>query len=127
MYIVVKVIGDNIHTSIYDKRDDFWFPIVNFPWLSGYVPILSSYGIYISQLVRFTRCCTSVSDSILKIFKSLQNYWHRVTYSTSFGNRLESSLGYTLNFCPNLVQYRFKNMYLKESLTGSSTVILSAN
>ena len=28
-----------------------------------------------------------------------------------------------MNFCPNLVQYRFKNVYLKESLTRSSTVI----
>ena len=29
IYIVVKIIGDNIHTSVYDKRDDFGFPIVN--------------------------------------------------------------------------------------------------
>ena len=42
--------------------DDFGFPIVNFPWLSGDVPRLPSYGIYISQLVRFARCCTSVLD-----------------------------------------------------------------
>ena len=41
---------------------DFGFPIVNFPWLSGDVPRLPSYGIYISQLVRFARCCTSVLD-----------------------------------------------------------------
>ena len=46
---------------------------------------------------------------------------------TSFGKRLESSLGHTLKFCPNLVQYRFKNMYLKESVTRSSTVTLSTN
>ena len=46
----IKVIGNNIHTSVYDKRDDFGFPIVNFPWLSGDVPRLPSYGIYISQL-----------------------------------------------------------------------------
>ena len=56
----IKVIS--IHTSVYDKRDDFGFPIVNFPWLSGDVPRLPSYGIYISQLVRFARCCTSVLD-----------------------------------------------------------------
>ena len=49
----IKVIGNNIHTSVYDKRDDFGFPIVNFPWLSGDVPKLPSYDIYISQLVRF--------------------------------------------------------------------------
>ena len=44
--------------------------------------------------------------SILKIFKSLQNVWHRVTDITSFEKRLESSSGHTLNFCLNLVQYR---------------------
>ena len=33
-----------------------------FPRLSGDVPRLPSYGVYISQLVRFARCCTSVSD-----------------------------------------------------------------
>ena len=33
-----------------------------FPWLCGDVPRLPSYGIYISQLVRFARCCTSVFD-----------------------------------------------------------------
>ena len=32
-----------------------------------------------------------------------------------------------MNFCPNLVQHRFKNMYLNESFTQSSTVILSTN
>ena len=57
-----KVIGSDVHTSVYDKRDDFGFPIVNFPWLSCDVPRLPSYGVYISQLVRFPRCCTSVSD-----------------------------------------------------------------
>ena len=46
----IKVIGSGIHTSVYDKRDDFGFPIINFPWLSGDVPRLPSNGIYISQL-----------------------------------------------------------------------------
>ena len=41
----IKVIGSDIHTNVYDKRDDFGFPIVNFPWLSGGVPRLSSNGI----------------------------------------------------------------------------------
>ena len=62
LYLNIKVIGSDIHTSVYDKRNDFGFPIVNFPWLSGDVPRLPSYGIYISQLVRFARCCTSVLD-----------------------------------------------------------------
>ena len=57
-----KVIGSDVPTSVCNRRHDFGFPIVNFPWLSGDVPRLPSYGVYISQFVRFTRCCTSVSD-----------------------------------------------------------------
>ena len=37
-----------VSTKIYDKRDDFDFDIVNFPFLDGYVPRRTSYGVYIS-------------------------------------------------------------------------------
>ena len=40
-----------VSTKIYDKRDDF--DIVNFPFLGGDVPRRTSYGVYISQLIRF--------------------------------------------------------------------------
>ena len=33
--LFITAIGNDFHTSVYDKRDDFGFPIVNFPWLSG--------------------------------------------------------------------------------------------
>ena len=62
LYLNIKVTGNDVHTSVYDKRDDFGFPIVNFPRLSDDVPRLPSHGVYISQLVKFARCCTSVSD-----------------------------------------------------------------
>ena len=34
----IKVVGSDVHISVYDKHDDFGFPIVNFPWFSGDVP-----------------------------------------------------------------------------------------
>ena len=37
-----------VKTKIYDKRDDFNFDIVNFPFLDGDVPRSASYGVYIS-------------------------------------------------------------------------------
>ena len=43
-----------ISSKIYDKRDDFDFDIVNFPFLDGDVPRSTSYGVYISQLIRFS-------------------------------------------------------------------------
>ena len=65
----MKVIGNDAYTSVYDKRDGFGFPIVNFPWLSGDVRRPPSYDIYISQLVRFAWCCTSVLDFHSKHFQ----------------------------------------------------------
>ena len=51
-----------VKTKIYDKRDDFDFDIVNFPYLDGDVPRSASYGVYISQLIRFARVSSHVDD-----------------------------------------------------------------
>ena len=51
-----------VKTKIYDKRDDFDFDIVNFPFLDGDVPRSVSYGVYISQLIRFARVSSHVDD-----------------------------------------------------------------
>ena len=49
-----------VSSKIYDKRDDFDFDIVNFPFLDDDVPRRPSYGVYISQLIRFARVCSHV-------------------------------------------------------------------
>ena len=51
-----------VSSKIYDKRDDFNFEIVNFPFLDGDVPRSPSYGVYISQLICFARVCSNVDD-----------------------------------------------------------------
>ena len=51
-----------VRSKIYDKRDDFDFDIVNFPFLGGNLPRSTSYGVYISQLIRFTRVSSHVDD-----------------------------------------------------------------
>ena len=51
-----------VSSQIYDKRDDFNFEIVKFPFLDGDVPGSPSYGVYISQLIRFARVCSNVDD-----------------------------------------------------------------
>ena len=51
-----------VPSKIYDKQDDFNFEIVNFPFLDGDVPRSLSYGVYISQLIRFARGCSNVDD-----------------------------------------------------------------
>ena len=49
-------------SKIYDKRDDFDFDILNFPFLESDVHRSTSYGVYISQLIRFVRVCCHVAD-----------------------------------------------------------------
>ena len=51
-----------VSSKIYDKRDDFNFEIVNIPFLDGDVPLSPSYGVYITQLIRFARVCSNVDD-----------------------------------------------------------------
>jgi len=51
-----------LRTKLYDKRDDFNFPIVNFPFLCNKIPAASAYGIYISQLIRYSRAYGSYQD-----------------------------------------------------------------
>ena len=45
----------SVSSKVYDKRDDFDFNIVTFLFLDGDVPSRPSYGVYISQLIRFAR------------------------------------------------------------------------
>ena len=58
----LSVANGFVSSKIYDKRDDFDFDIVNFPFLDGDVPRRASYGVYISQLIGFARVCNHVTD-----------------------------------------------------------------
>ena len=49
----LSISNEFVSSKIYGKRDDFDFDIVIFPFLDGDVPRSTSYGVYISQLIRF--------------------------------------------------------------------------
>ena len=58
----VMLYGNLVSSKICDKWDNYNFEIVNFPFLDGVVPRSPSYGVYISQLIRFARMCSNVDD-----------------------------------------------------------------
>ena len=60
--VFLSIANGIVSSKIYDKRDYFNFEIVNFPFLYGDVPRSPSYGVYISQLIRFARVCSNVDD-----------------------------------------------------------------
>ena len=58
----LSISNDFATSKIYDKRDDFDFDTVNFPFLDGDVPRRPFYRQYISQPIRFARVCGNVDE-----------------------------------------------------------------
>ena len=57
--ILLQIADNNsLCTKLYDKRDDFNFAIVNFPFLDSNIPATPAYGVYVSQLIRYARACS---------------------------------------------------------------------
>ena len=76
-----------LHTSIYDKRDDFNFHITNFPFLSSNIPSSPACGVFISQLIRYTRACSSYECFIL----SARRLYIKLLKQGYLAERLKSS------------------------------------
>ena len=53
---------EQVRTKLYDKRADFNFSIVNFPFICSNTPATPAYGVYISQLMRYSSVCGSYQD-----------------------------------------------------------------
>ena len=61
-FLDLSITNGIVSFKIYDKRDDFNFETVNFPFSNGDVTCLPSHCVYMSQLIRFARVCSNVSD-----------------------------------------------------------------
>jgi len=51
-----------LRTKLYNKGDDFNFPIVNFQFICSNILAASTYGVYISHLIRYSRACGFYHD-----------------------------------------------------------------
>ena len=51
-----------LRTKHYDKREDFNFPIVIFPFICSYILEAPADEVYTSQLIRYSRACGSYQD-----------------------------------------------------------------
>ena len=60
--VPLNILSSVVSAKIYDKRDNFNFEIVYFPFLDRDVPRSPFYGVCISQLIRFTRVYSHVYD-----------------------------------------------------------------
>jgi hypothetical protein len=68
-----------------DKRDDFNFSIVNFPYLCSNILVSHAYGVYISQLIRYARACSTYDQFFVRgslLTNKLMS--HAVAFAGSF-------------------------------------------
>ena len=133
-----------VSTKIYDKRDDFDFDMVNFPFLDGDVPRRTSYGVYISQLIRFARASSNLNDfnyrnkaltatllrqgyRYFKLRKAFSKFYRRHSallekYSVSLKTLLQQGISEP-EFYGNLV-YGFRKIVGKSKRIGYSLDIM---
>ena len=96
---------------MYDKPDDFDFENVNFPFLAGDVPCSTSYGVYISELICFTR--TSRNKLLTqKLLKQVYRYQKLCKTFSKFYRRYydlitESQVGLKSLLRLGLLEYEF--------------------
>ena len=85
-----------VSTKFYDKRDDFDFDIVNFPFLDGDVPRRTSYGVYISQLIRFEELLQILMTLTTVIKLLLPNFLGRAIVILNFVRRFRNFIADTV-------------------------------
>ena len=129
-----------LRTSLYDKRDDFNFHITMFPFLSSNIPSSPAYGVFISQLIRHARTCSSYECFILRAARlsskllrqgyvmerlksSLRKFYGRYGdlikhYEVSLSQMLHDILGHDhIQWHPQLIRhYTYLRIYYRTGL-----------
>ena len=141
----LSITNDIVSSKIYDKWADFNFEAVNFPFLDGDVPP-PSFGVYISQLIRFARVCSNVDDfnnrnlvlaaNLLKqgyryhkFRKAFSKFYHRhseliVKYHIGLKTILQQGISEPM-FYGDLV-YKFKRTVGKSNLSDQFKKIIKS-
>ena len=62
--LTISIFRGKFYIKLYDKRNDYDFEVINYPFLDGNIPKNQSYSVFISQLVRFARVNSSFNGFI---------------------------------------------------------------
>ena len=79
--ISISICNNKYVTEVYDKRENFNFKIVNYPYMCSNIPAKPTYGVYVSQLIRISRICDNYV-SFVKRYRLLterlikQGFWY---------------------------------------------------
>ena len=116
-YLDTKIVhGDSsapFHIGVYDKREDFDFRIVNFPFMDSNIPATPAYGVYISQLVRYARICTAKVDFMHRLRRLSSRLKQQGFKSTLLVKSVEK---FFKRHCTTMVRYNVIKKYRSSSM-----------
>ena len=75
--IKVMITEKGIQTKVYNKVDDFDFPVVTFTFASGNMPLPIGYNIFFGQILRYSRICSHKEEFMNKtasLYNTLVNH-----------------------------------------------------
>ena len=58
--MTTSICRGKFRVTLYDKRKDYKFNVISYPFLDGNIPHNQSYSVFISQLVHFAKINTTV-------------------------------------------------------------------
>jgi hypothetical protein len=99
---------------LHDKRDDFIFLIVNFPFIHSTIPAAHAIGVYISLMIGYFRACGSYHDFLAANTEATETRVHSGEGEVITSKMLRSPpwLGLPLcNICVKMTTYFQRDVY----------------
>ena len=94
--MVNQIFPSELQLNKASTSDTFDFEIVNFPFLDGNVPRSTSYGVYISQLIRFARASSYVVDFNTRNKLLTQNFLNKAIGIINFAKPFPNFIDHTM-------------------------------
>ena len=109
--ISISICNNKYVTEVYDKRENFNFKIVNYPYMCSNIPAKPTYGVYVSQLIRISRICDNYV-SFVKRYRLLTEVWYnKLSISFKKFSRRHSMLFNKYAVSVKRHNYKGGNMY----------------
>ena len=116
-----------VSSKIYDKCDGFIL-ILDFPFLDGDIHRAASYGVYITQLIRFAGVSSHVADFNTRNIILTAIFSNKTTGITNSVTLFQNSVDATTTWYPNLMldsNLFFKKDHLKPEFYGDLGKLLA--
>ena len=101
-----------LRIPLYDKHDDFNFNITNFPFLSSNIPSSPAYGVFISQLRRFARTCSSYECFIRRTARLLSKLLGQGYVMERFNSSLRNFFSVDMGISSNIMKSPSPKCYM---------------